>query len=456
LNRQRGSIQAIADEAMQNLRLLGPLALTQLASTAIGITSVLYMGWSGSEALAAGTLALHFYVFFNVFSGGLLTAASPLMAHAFGAEAPERARQICGQNIVLASVIALVGTLITWHTSSFLTLMGQPDSVAVQADAFARANALSFLPASLLLVLRNYAAAAGYPRFGLLAILIGISANALVGYGLMFGRFGLPELGLLGLGMSVASTNVLMFGIVLFMVQRQASLRIRLSHLGVGAFTRQIVKLGWPMGLSGLGSVGTFVAATFVIATMGGTQVAAHAIALQAQNVGFALLWGGAQATTIRMGWATGAGLQRETERAAWTGVGTAVITALLLSLAIVMLREPIVDLFLDTSVPANAVTITAAMAVMLAVAVYQLASGPMLVATSALRGLRDTKIPFVISLGGYWLVGGVFAWWLAFSAGFQARGVWYGLCLGVLIAATILFLRLRVLLPRALVLTAD
>ena len=453
---QRQRLQAIAGEARHNLRLLGPLALTQLASTAIGITSVLYMGWSGTGALAAGTLALHFFVFFNVFSGGLLTAASPLMAHSFGAAAPERAKQIAGQNIVLASAVALVGTLVTWHTSDFLTLMGQPPSIATQADAFAKANALSFLPASLLLVLRNYAAAAGHPRFGLIAILLGISVNAVAGYGLMFGRFGLPELGLLGLGISVAGANVLMFLFVFTMVQRLDTLRIHLSHLGVGDFTRQIVRLGWPMGLSGLGSVGTFVAATFIIATMGGVQVAAHAIALQAQNVGFALLWGGAQATTIRMGWATGAGLQRETELAAWTGVATAMSTALLLCLIIAVFREPIIGLFLDETLPANRMTIAAAAAVMLAVAIYQLASGPMLVATSALRGLRDTKVPFLISLAGYWLVGGVFATGLSIGAGLEARGIWYGLFGGVLIAATTLFFRLRALLPRALELTAD
>jgi MATE family multidrug resistance protein len=456
VNTDTAGLQAISAEAKHNLRLLGPLALTQLASTAMGITSVLYMGWSGTAALAAGTLALHFFVFFNVFAGGLLTAASPLMAHCFGAGASERAKQIAGQNIVLATGIALVGTVITWHTSYFLVLMGQAPSVADQADTFAKANALSFLPASLLLVLRNYAAAAGHPRFGLIAILLGISVNAFVGFGLMFGRFGLPELGLLGLGLSVTGANVLMFGIIFIMVQRVDTLRIRFEHLGVGDFTGRIVKLGWPMGLSGLGSVGTFVAATFAIATMGGTQVAAHAIALQAQNVGFALLWGGAQATTIRMGWATGAGLQKETEIAAWTGVGTAVATAALLCLVIAAAREPIIGLFLDETVSANVTTIAAAATVMLAVAIYQLASGPMLVATSALRGLRDTRIPFLISLAGYWLVGGTFAAVLCIGAGLQASGIWYGLFAGVLIAAAILFLRLRALLPRALALTAD
>jgi MATE family multidrug resistance protein len=446
----------IAREAKHNLILLGPLALTQLASTAIGITSVLFMGWSGAQALAAGTLALHFFVFFNVFSGGLLTAASPLMAHAFGADAADRAKHIAGQSAMLAITVAAIGTVITWHTSDFLMLMGQSEAIARLAEPFAKANALSFAPASLLLVLRNYAAAAGHPRLGLIAILIGISLNAFVGYGLMFGSFGLPALGLPGLGMSIAASNLFMFLFIFGMIQRIPGLRLGWRHLQGVNFTRQVVKIGWPMGLSGLGSVGTFVAVTFLIATMGSTQVAAHAIALQSQNVGFALLWGGAQATTIRMGWATGAGLQRETEIAAWTGVAAAVATALLLCVLIFSFREHIVGLFLDELSAANAPSIAAAIAVMTAVAVYQLASGPMLVATSALRGLRDTRVPFLISLTGYWVIGGAFATGLGFFAGLQAPGIWYGLCGGVLIAAGLLFRRLHALLPRALELTRD
>lgn len=446
----------VGREARHNLTLLWPLALTQLASTAIGITSVLFMGWSGADALAAGTLALHFFVFFNVFTGGLLTAASPLMAHAFGAAAPERAKQIAGQSAVLAVAVASLGTVITWNTSDFLVLLGQGEAIIRHADPFARANALSFVPASLLLVLRNYAAAAGHPRFGLVAILLGISINAVVGYGVMFGRFGLPELGLPGLGMTIAGTNLFMFGLIFVMVQRLPALRLGWQHLGGFTFTRQVLKLGWPMGLSGLGSVGTFVAATFVIAGMGSAQVAGHAIALQAQNVGFALLWGGAQATTIRMGWATGARAQRATEVAAWTGVGTAVSMAAFLCVAIFTLREDVVGLFLDEAIAANADSIAGAGAVMIAVAAYQLASGPMLVATSALRGLRDTRVPFLISLTGYWVIGGTLAAGLVLLAGLQARGVWYGLFAGVLIAAAVLFRRLRALLPRALELTSD
>jgi MATE family multidrug resistance protein len=450
------SLSSFKTEARINLGLMLPLALTQLASAALGITSILLMGWSGSQSLAAGTLAVHYYTFFSVFTGGLLTAASPLMAHAFGASSPERAKQIAGQSLKIAIVVALVGTLITWHTGNFLTWMGQSSELVALAEPFARANSLSFVPAILLLIFRNYAAAAGHPRLGLMTILVGIVVNAVVGYGLMFGKFGLPEFGLVGLGLTSATVNILMFLIIFFMVQSIPTLRLGLVHLSGGAYIKPMLRIGWPIGLSGLGSVGTFVAVTFVIAIMGSEQVVGHSIALQAANVGFAILWGGAQATTIRIGWATGARNQMATEVATWTGMFTGIATAFILAAIFLIFRHQIAGFFLDASLEENQSSIEAAVTVLLAVSIYQLANGPQLVTTSALRGLRDTTIPFLISLFGYWVLGGIFAGGLGFVAGLQAAGIWLGLSAAISISGGILIYRLYILLPRALELTSD
>ena len=85
-----------------------PLALTQLATTALGITNILIMGWSGSAALAAGKLSVHLFTFFSVFVGGLLTSASPLIAHSIGAGNPERAKRVAGEAINVALILAIV------------------------------------------------------------------------------------------------------------------------------------------------------------------------------------------------------------------------------------------------------------------------------------------------------------------------------------------------------------
>jgi MATE family multidrug resistance protein len=208
--------------------------------------------------------------------------------------------------------------------------------------------------------------------------------------------------------------------------------------------------------LSGLGSVGTFVGMTFIIALMGSEQVVGHAIGLQAANVGFAILWGGAQATTIRIGRATGARNLAATQTAAWTGVANGVATAAILGTTFLVLRDQIVGLFLDYEVAANAASIEAALSVMLAIGIYQLANGPQLVATSSLRGLRDTTVPFVISLTGYWVVGASLAAILLRFTELQAEGIWFAMSAAVALSSVILLYRLRRLLPKALELTSE
>ena len=208
--------------------------------------------------------------------------------------------------------------------------------------------------------------------------------------------------------------------------------------------------------MSGLGSVGTFVVVTFFIASFGPAQVAGHAIALQSANVGFALLWGGAQATTIRMGWATGARNQAATEVAAWTGMVNGILMAAMLSAVFLAARDWIAGLFLDVTDPANLPAFELATSIMVVVAVYQLVNAPQLVTTSALRGLRDTTIPFLISLSGYWLLGSVFAGILGFGLDYQAVGIWAGLAGAVCISGVLLVRRLTRLLPQAMALTED
>jgi len=346
--------------------------------------------------------------------------------------------------------------LITWNTGDILQFLGQSESLARHSEAYARANALSLLPAVLLLVLRNYAAAAGHPNLGLVIIVLGIIVGAFLGYGVMFGRFYLPEMGLVGLGLATAATNLMMFLMIFYLVQGRSHLRLSWGHLAGSDRVGQLLKIGTPIGLSGLGSVGTFAAATFFIALLGAAEVAGHAIAVQVANVGFAILWGGAQATTIRVGRATGARDQNATETAAWTGLMNVLTAAFLLAIVFVAARVVIVGFFLDTADEQNNASIQVAVSALMAVSLYQLVNGPQLAATSALRGLRDTTIPFVISLTGFWVIGGTFAGLLGFVADFGTAGVWFGFCGAVGISSSLLMVRLKLLLPDAMKLTVD
>ena len=68
--------------------------------------------------------------------------------------------------------------------------------------------------------------------------------------------------------------------------------------------------------------------------------------------------------------------------------------------------------------------------------ALFQLFDGVQVIAAGALRGYRDTAVPMLIAAIGYWAIGFVGGWLLAFPLGFGAVGLWLGLALGLAVVA--------------------
>ena len=74
--------------------------------------------------------------------------------------------------------------------------------------------------------------------------------------------------------------------------------------------------------------------------------------------------------------------------------------------------------------------------------ALFQVADGVQCVAAGALRGLGDTRVPFALAAAGYWGIGFPAAWWLTARIGAGAAGAWWGLAVGLVLAAVLLTVR--------------
>ena len=74
--------------------------------------------------------------------------------------------------------------------------------------------------------------------------------------------------------------------------------------------------------------------------------------------------------------------------------------------------------------------------------AFFQLSDGIQVVSLGALRGLKDVKIPTVITFIAYWVLGLPIGYWLSFKLGYGAEGIWIGLLIGLTVAAALLSFR--------------
>lgn len=436
------------DEAGATARLAGPLIVTNVAQSAINATDVVLLGWLGARELAASSIGINLYLIFLIFGMGLMMASSPIMAKELGARrhSVREVRRTVRQAMWAAVTITLPTWIILWQAEPILNLLGQDPELARQAAEFVRPLMFGFLPALLYLVLRAYVAALEQPSWALWISVMGVITNAILNYGLIFGAFGLPRLGLFGAGLGSAMTHTAMFlGMSAVVMLHPRFRRYRLF----GRFWRadwsryvQVWRVGLPIALTLSLEVTLFIAAVFLMGLIGAESIAAHAIAIQIASLTFMVPLGLSQAVTVRVGLAFGRGDPAGITRAGWTAFIMGVAFMAVMAVVMFAIPEALVGLFLDESLPINQPVIPLAVSFLYLAALFQVFDGAQSVGAGMLRGLQDTTVPMVFAGFGYWLVGMGLAVWLGFGLGWQGYGIWIGLAAGLAVVSVLMLWR--------------
>jgi MATE family multidrug resistance protein len=425
-------------EASATTRLALPIVATQLAQVSIMTVDVLFLGRLGPEALAAGALGWNLVFMVTIFGFGICMAAAPMMAQAIGRKRGQLrdVRRSMRQAFWASGLVALLGVALLSRSSWALALLGQdPAIVAVAAD-YVDALAWGLLPALWFMVLRQFTGALQRPRAALVAQLVALAVNVLGNWALIFGNLGMPALGVVGSGVATTIANWVSFlGLLGFVLVDRRMRRYSL----LGRFWRadwprllELFRLGLPVAGVLLLEVALFSAAVYAIGAISTEQLAAHQIAIQCAAVTFMVPFGLAQAATVRVGLAAGAGDREGVRRAGWTPffLGLAFMSAT--AVALWAWGRPIAGLFLDLSVPANAAVALVAVEFLAVAAVFQVFDGSQTIAMGALRGLKDTRVPMAFAALGYWVLGFTAGCVAAFPLGMGGLGVWIGLALGL------------------------
>jgi MATE family multidrug resistance protein len=263
---------------------------------------------------------------------------------------------------------------------------------------------------------------------------------------LIFGKLGLPELGIVGAGVGSILANSFMFvGMVAVISLHPKFRRYRLFGRWWRADWprfRALLWLGVPIGIT-MGLEGAvFGVAVMLMGLIDTVSVAAHAIALQIASVTFMVPMGLAQAATVRVGIGYGRKDPAMVRRAGWTSyvMGTAFMA--MMALLIWTLPDLLVSIFIDADAPQNAEVVKLAISFLAIAALFQIADGAQVVGAGMLRGLHDTRWPMAFAAFGYWVVGIGVGAWLAFRAGWGGVGIWTGLATGLGIVALMMLSR--------------
>ena len=175
-------------------------------------------------------------------------------------------------------------------------------------------------------------------------------------------------------------------------------------------------------------------ATALLIGRLGEVPAAAHQIAINVSALCFMVPMGLAEATTVRVGHALGAGAPDGVRRAARAGYAIVLATQALSALLLLSGHDAIVAVYTtDAAVAALASTL------LLYAAAFQFPDGVQVLSAGALRGLRDTQRPMVLAALAYWGVGMPLGAGLGLGLGWGPQGMWVGLIVGLTTAAILL-----------------
>jgi MATE family multidrug resistance protein len=209
-------------------------------------------------------------------------------------------------------------------------------------------------------------------------------------------------------------------------------------HISKAAISR-ILKVGVPAGLQFVFEVSAFGYAAIMMGWLGTQTLAAHQIAINLASISYMMATGIASAATIRVGNQLG---RRDISNLRTAGYTSFVMVVLFMGFAAILfiaLRNFFPAWYIN-----DVEVIEIASQLMVVAAFFQISDGVQVVGMGALRGIEDVKVPTIIAVTAYWVVGLPAGYLLGFRYGFGATGIWYGLLIGLSFAAVLLFYRFR------------
>ena len=446
---QRSDVRALLAVAV-------PLAGGHLSEVAMGITDMVIVGRLGAIELAAVGLSAGLAWDFLYICFGVTTIVGVMSAKAYGAGDEQLVGKTVAQGFWVAILLAFLAHAFIWGLPSLFALSGQDPEVVQLARDYLWPLGWCVIPVLAFFVLRNLVTALARTAVISAILVPGIFLNLLLNYGLVFGKFGMPALGVAGAGWGSMIVCWFMFfgllGYVLFDRQfRSFDIRPRLRNLDIG-ICKKIFRLGVPVGMFNVIEVGMYSVIALIMGSFGAVYLATGEVLLTFTESALVMAFALGEAASIRIAYSMGQKTPARGKQAALLAFMLGGSVMLLAAIFVYTMPTTLTAIFLDIGDPANQEVLNLVPVFAGLAALFLILDGWQLIAGQALKGLQDTVIPMWIAAVGYLvfgLGGGVL---ICFAAGMGPVGLWWGIAMGLAVIAVSLTLRFARQMNRALV----
>ena len=410
-----------------------PAILTQVASIIMQYIDSAMVGALGEEASAAiGLVISSTWVLGGVISA-IAIGFAVQVAHLFGANKKDDARNVLVHGIVVSTIITLIMTFLC-------ILIAKPLPVWLKGDDLILDDAtkyfLAFVISMPFLMSMN-----------LTSNVLQCSGNMVVPsilnaimclLDVVFNALFIPKYGVLGAGigtaLSVVVVSIISFIICVF-INNNLKLRKDDNYKVNKTILSNALKLGTPIAIEQIAFCGAMVVTTVIVAPLGNASVAAHSFAITAESLCYMPAFGVASAATTLVGQEMG---RRDNKLAKRYGTLSIILgTALMSLMAVVMyIACPLVFKMLTPSTNVQEIGVRILRIGLLAEPLYAIS----IVATGALRGAEDTFVPSLLNIISIWCVRIVLQ--ILLTPKYGIDGVWIAMAIELSFRGIVLLIR--------------
>ncbi len=440
------STQTWLTESRKILNLAIPLIITNLAFIMMGVIDTMMSGLASAEDLAGLAIGGNIWVFVELAMGGLITAITPRIARFFGANQFEDIKIETQQALMLAIIFGIFSLVILLISVPYFPLLGTSADVTVIAQGYTTIIAYSLPASAIIWVLFCLLEGHGILRFAVLSALVAVILNLIFDYIFVFGKLGFPAMGGIGCAWTTTIIYCLWAVACIYYTAKHKDIKPYGIYSHWPSFNwqrwREILALGLPISLALVAEEGSFNITALLIAPLGTEALGAHHITIQVVALIIMLGVGIGQATAIRIAQDIGRSQITKMSDHIKTSMSLVLLVGLFFGFVVYLFRNSIPMLFTnDLNIALISSTI------MLFAPIYLLSDAMQIWAAQSLRGFEDTKVPMMLQLFSFWIIGfplgyslGVTSFW---GENYGVYGFWVGILCGIVICCCLICSRL-------------
>ena len=415
----------------------------QLGIIILSFADTMMVGRCGTAELGAASFVNNMFNLVIVFSTGFSYGLTPFVGNHYGRGENASVGRILKNALAVNAVVAAGLMALMFVLYLNIHRLGQPAELLPLMRPYYIVLLISLLFVLLFNAFKQFADGITDTVTPMVILLGGNVVNIFLNWILIYGKLGMPRMGLLGAGVATLTARILMllcFVAVFFTAKRYRPFvrGFKESSVNKEDFVA-LNKMGMPVGLQMGMETASFSLSTIMVGWLGTVALAAHQVMLTVGQLGFMMYYGMAAAVAVRASNFHGQGDMLRVRENVSAGFKIILVMAAAVSIPLLIVRNSLGFLFADSAE-------VAAMVAQLVIpfAIYQFGDGLQCNYSNALRGISDVKMVMVYAFIAYFLISLPSAYLFGFVFDWGLTGIWMSFPLGLTSAGLLFYRRYR------------